>query len=297
MNTTLLQGRLGNQLFEYAFARAQSLADGRPCAMSEAPLAANGISNRLDCFRLSPDVQFVKAHRLTFGQRLALPLHARFIGGRERMLRHRREVMLKPLFARLGVFACEDGYTRPPRIIRGGNFLNIGFFQSERYFKDYKDVILDELQFRPEVKDAVRELALQITSSPEPTCLHVRLGDYVKNPLHGVADAAYYLRALAELKRLKPSATVFLFTDDVTLVRQQLHLDSSVTVIPSSVDEQQTMYLGSLCRNFLISNSSFSWWMQYLSQSDEKLVIAPSRWYAKPCPCDIFLKDWVLLDV
>ena len=180
---------------------------------------------------------------------------------------------------------------------KGRNMINVGYFQSEKYFNDFKDVILNELQFKDYVKDSVKEIASIIENSVEPTCLHIRLGDYVKNPLHGVADAAYYRRALAELKRRKPNTTIFLFSDNIELVKSELALDDTVNYIPSDVDDQQTMYLGSLCHNFVISNSSFSWWMQYLSRQNDKLVIAPSRWYAKPCPCDIYMKNWVIVDV
>lgn len=57
------------------------------------------------------------------------------------------------------------------------------------------------------------------------------------------------------------------------------------------------MYLGSLCKNFIIPNSGFSWWMQYLFNKEDRLVIAPSRWYAKECRCDIYQDFWKILDV
>lgn len=296
MNITLLQGRLGNQLFEYAFARSLSLALGQKCVLSEAPLRAKNISNRLDCFVLSPDIEFVMNHKLTFSQRLALSFYSRHIEGKSRMQKYALEQKYRNILSLGGVFVCENGYITPPKC-KGRNMINVGYFQSEKYFGDYKDTILEELQFKDSVKDSVKEIADNIKKSVEPTCLHIRLGDYVKNPLHGVADAAYYRRALAELKNRKPNATIFLFSDNVELVKSELALDDMVIYIPSDIDDQQTMYLGSLCHNFVISNSSFSWWMQYLSRYKEKLVIAPSRWYAKLCPCDIYMKDWIIVDV
>ena len=91
MNITLLQGRLGNQLFEYAFARSLSLSLGQKCVFSEAPLRARNISNRLDCFVLSPDVKFVTNHKLTFCQRLALSFYSRCIEGKSRMQKYTLE--------------------------------------------------------------------------------------------------------------------------------------------------------------------------------------------------------------
>lgn len=297
--TTLLQGRLGNQLFIYAFARAISLASGAKCVLSEASLTSKHITNRLDCFVLSSDVQFVPQHHLSFFQKLGLSIYARLISPKERMTRFELEQKYRTLLSHMGLFLCEDGYIQPPKaeVYAKKDMLNIGYMQSEKYFAPYKKQILDELTFRPEIKVSCKALADVITSATEATCLHVRLGDYVKNPLHGVADAAYYRRALDHLKQLKPDATIFVFSDNIDLVRQELNLDASVHYIPSNVDDQQTMYLGSLCHNFVISNSSFSWWMQYLSRRDDRLVLAPSRWYARPCPCDIYQDFWTIEEV
>lgn len=305
MNTiTLLQGRLGNQLFEYAFARAQYFHNGGgKCILSEYPLTSRGITNRLDAFKLSESACFVKEIPYSFMQRSALSLYARLLDSQSRNRKRKLEERFRSFFMRAGVFFCENGYLVPPGFQPGDDIrmpdtmLNIGYFQSEKYFAPYRDQILAELTFKEAIQESVSSLADQIQSSKEPTCLHIRLGDYVKNPLHGVADAAYYRRALKELRRRKPSATIFLFSDNIELVKKELELGDDIHFIPSEVDEQQTMYLGSLCHHFVISNSSFSWWMQYLSRNENRLVLAPSRWYAVPCPCDIYQDNWVLLEV
>ena len=55
-------------------------------------------------------------------------------------------------------------------------------------------------------------------------------------------------------------------------------------------------------KNFIISNSTFSWWCQYLSRNDKKVVIAPSRWTNDSYKengevIDIYEDNWVLVDV
>lgn len=293
--TTLLQGRLGNQMFIYAYARALSLRTGGSCVLSESSLKSHNITNRLDCFNLSEDVKFIPSHELSFFQKMGLRFHARFVATvNDRITRHNLEKKYRSLFSFCNLFMCEDGYIPAPQ---EQDLLSIGYMQSEKFFADHKQTILNEFTFKEDLKDSVKVLAEEITSSMEATCLHVRLGDYVKNPLHGVADAAYYQRALKTLFKHHPNATIFVFSDNIELVKKELNLPESVHCIPAEVDEQQTMYLGSLCKNFVISNSSFSWWMQYLSRYDDKLVIAPSRWYARPCPCDIYLDNWIIEEV
>ena len=293
--TTLLQGRLGNQMFIYAYARALSLRTGGRCVLSESSLKSHNISNRLDCFCLSNDVKFIPSYELSFLQRIGLRFHAHCVSNsKDRIRNHNFEKRYRSLFSFCNLFMCEDGYIPAPS---NKNLLSIGYMQSEQFFADYKQTILNEFSFKKELKDSVKVFAAEISKATEPTCLHVRLGDYVKNPLHGVADAEYYKRALKTLAKHRPDASIFVFSDNIEIVRQELHLPDNAYYIPEDIDEQQTMFLATLCKNFVISNSSFSWWMQYLCKYEDKLVIAPSRWYARPCPCDIYLDNWILEEV
>ena len=49
------------------------------------------------------------------------------------------------------------------------------------------------------------------------------------------------------------------------------------------------------CKNFIMSNSSFSWWAQYLSKNKNKKVIAPYRWYNNDIRCDIYQDNWKII--
>ena len=51
------------------------------------------------------------------------------------------------------------------------------------------------------------------------------------------------------------------------------------------------------CKHFIIGNTTFGWWAQYLCTNPEKIVMAPSRWYGTPVPCDIYQDNWTLIEV
>ena len=60
------------------------------------------------------------------------------------------------------------------------------------------------------------------------------------------------------------------------------------------------MWLMSLCKNNILSNSSFSWWASFLNKNLEKIVISPSIWFGDSGPKfydDIFEKNWIKIKV
>ena len=45
-----------------------------------------------------------------------------------------------------------------------------------------------------------------------------------------------------------------------------------------------------------MSNSSFSWWAQYLSDNEDKIVVAPPIWMPNDFVSDIYMDNWTILD-
>lgn len=53
------------------------------------------------------------------------------------------------------------------------------------------------------------------------------------------------------------------------------------------------------CKHFIIANSTFSWWASWLSESDNKIVIAPTKWYKEKKINKnaevLILNDWIAM--
>ena len=90
----------------------------------------------------------------------------------------------------------------------------------------------------------------------------------------------------------------YIFSDDPTWVKQNLRLGVEHTYIDHNHgdDSYNDMRLMSICKHHIIANSSFSWWGAWLNSRDDKIVIAPKRWFNKPIDTqDLIPTGWMLI--
>lgn len=166
-----------------------------------------------------------------------------------------------------------------------------GYFQNERYFGDVGMEIRKHFRLTPDesmLSAETRLLADEIRTAGG-TCLHVRRGDYVSNPIaarhHGVCGLEYYRRGLEKLRSLGSSVRVFVFSDDSAWCHENFKPADGFTVVGQEHAGPRAsthLWLMTLCQHFLIANSSFAWWAAWLGQDSNKIVIRPSRWFRAP---------------
>jgi hypothetical protein len=149
----------------------------------------------------------------------------------------------------------------------------IGYFQSEKYFINRRDEILK--LFEPDCK--FNNNINKYSNLFENISLHVRRGDYVKlySRIHPPQSVKYYYEALDVLpKNLK----VLVFSDDLEWCRCNFIGDRFIFI--NEID-YISLYIMSKMKYHIISNSTFSWWGAWLSQNENKIVIAPKKWFGE----------------
>jgi hypothetical protein len=180
-----------------------------------------------------------------------------------------------------------------------------GFFQSSRDFNDVSGEIRALFDPHPIIKSVVatKYADLLRDAATDGCVVHIRRTDYLTGanaPIHAVCDKAWYARALAEMDRVRSGRPThyLVFSDDLDWCRSQADLWTGRHV--TFVDERNdcvTLHLMSHFRNFVISNSSFSWWATWL-QPTAKTVVAPARWFGKGGPQDwedVYEPEWIRL--
>ncbi len=175
-----------------------------------------------------------------------------------------------------------------------------GYWQSEKYFIEFTDIIRNEFSYKLPLSDENNEIAKHI-SQVNAVSLHVRRGDYItnaKNAYIGVCSLDYYQLAIEYIKRKIENPTFFVFSDDIDWVKDNLVVGAKSVFINHNkgAESYNDMRLMSLCKHHIIANSSFSWWGAWLNKNPEKIVIAPKQWFASDIKNnDLVPINWISL--
>ena len=294
-----LKGGLGNQMFEYAFAVALS----NKCN-DEICLDLSGISNEthnvysLNHFNIG-DVKKVNCSKLPITKKISLKI-INFIlsrvGNKNAKTRYNLEKKYQKKFNKFGLYICSDGYIDMNSCKSKVKYAD-GYFQSEKYFKEYSSQIKDIFQVKTPKMKKNNELFSKIKNS-NSACIHIRRGDYTKFTNHLVCTIDYYKKGMKILKEKFPDIQFFIFSDDINWVKENIKFDYDVNYVEGNNPNYEELRLMYTCKHFVISNSSFSWWAQYLSNNKDKVVVAPSKWFNNSNQVsDIMMDEWIKIDV
>ncbi|MFI3240217.1 MAG: alpha-1,2-fucosyltransferase [Bacteroidales bacterium] len=176
-----------------------------------------------------------------------------------------------------------------------------GYWQSYRYFEDIEQIVREQFSFKKPLTERNRECATKIEAT-ESVSIHIRRGDYTKSRrwhnIGSICNSDYYNWAMASINASIPDAVYFVFSDDIQWVRENLNIPNA-TYIDWNVGaaSHNDLRLMSLCKHNIIANSSFSWWGAYLNNNEDKIVIAPSKWYRDTPTPNLLPPSWVTIPI
>jgi hypothetical protein len=189
----------------------------------------------------------------------------------------------------------ESGFHYSPIPKLDGNIKLIGHFQSEKYFIDHRDEVLDLFEIDNGTKEKLLERYSHIIN--QDTCsIHIRRGDYLNiQNHHPIQPIEYYENAI---KIVGEEKHFVIFSDDIKWCEENFNFLKNKTFISGNKDYED-LYLMSMCRNNIIANSTFSWWGAWLNTNENKQVIIPSKWFgisnSHLNTNDLYCKNWIIL--
>lgn len=298
----ILKGRIGNQLFMYAFAKEiqKKLCEAdTEIIIDDTDVLNLKWENSLLNYDL-PNVRFVHNRKELFSPRwfikfLILRFAERIVSFKaDYMQRFSREKRLKIILEKIGIILCENGYMEF-NIKNKKTYLLSGYFQSKDYFKDTGD----ELKKIFSLEENLIYPNLKMLCENNSVCISVKVEHNVGSSLYAVCGKEYWKEAIEYITEQIENPVFFVCSDDVEYVRNNLIDCSKYKVLFQDKNEPVYKSLAAMsrCKHFIIGNTSFGWWAQYLSKNLNKITIAPNQWMLVKMPIDLYESTWTLIDV
>lgn len=203
-----------------------------------------------------------------------------------------------PLWRRRHIYT-EKPYSFDADVFKIDNVILKGYWQSDKYFGDIREILLEEL-----IPDFayVSEYCKDMCEKIEQCCsvsVHIRRGDYLieqnREQRDGICTERYYQRAMDMLRNKCKGKHVhfYFFSDDMKWVKQN-YAGNDVSYVDTNNDAPyEEIWLMSRCKHNIIANSSFSWWGAWLNCNEKRMVIAPSSWKNGQTIENIYCADWI----
>lgn len=151
-----------------------------------------------------------------------------------------------------------------------------GYWQTEKYFKDYRSDILKmfipNYPLSTECKEYIKKVQ-QCNS----VAVHVRRGDYVN--LGICLDQSYYHQAILKMEERIETPQYFIFSDDIEYAKQLFKGKNGYFTYVQYQSENATiedLFIMKSCKHIVMANSSYSWWAAWLNDNPDKIVIHPN---------------------
>lgn len=286
MITSSLFGGLGNQMFIYAMVKAMALRNNTNFAFNQ----KYGFEK--------DDLYKRKLALLDFN--LKLPSSSvqvyDYPGGR-----YIRKISRGLGFNLLNPKCTFIKESRPFRFheellyLRNKNVYLEGYWQSEKYFKDFTDIIKKDFQIKKNFSSDVYEELDQIRElGDRAVMLGVRRYQESLSAPGGVLNEAYYNKAMEIIASKITSPVFFVFSQDKVWVQKHLSSKYELIYIHTKEGDDRAiddLFLMENFKYYIISNSSFYWWGAWLSNSDTKLVIAPDNFINPDSVCS----NWLII--
>ena len=168
-------------------------------------------------------------------------------------------------------------------ITKYNTLLMKGYYQSELYFHSSEEI---RNLFTPE--EGIRNYLKRVTDmatrypglfadSNDACFLGVRRGDYIKHSnTHNPCGMDYYKKAM----NIIPATKYYVASDDMAWCKA--HFVGDQYVFFDIQDDLIQLFVGCLFNKYIIGNSSYHWWMSFLSVNENPTIVAPDKWHLGP---------------
>lgn len=301
-------GRCGNQMFQYAFAKRLAQIQNDEITINFAHLCSylmqedESFCDELCNFVASENYYKINENKnlvYLYGSKRQKRIYriyrmVRKFYGRLGIEPHRADSQFRTILAKYGIFV-DCLYRKKPflmKYIREKNMFAKGYFEDPMYLEPIRKEL--SVEFKPLELPLSKNIEFyRKIAKRNSVCVSFRKWEVGGRD---ICDEKYYQRAFRYMLENVERPQFVVFSNDIDWVKDNFDLPEGCLFEDGTDPVWEKVRMMSNCKHFIISNSTFAWWVQYLGQSDDKIVISPKKWFDNEKKQDILiLKEFVKL--
>ena len=281
-----LSNEVGNQMFMYASAYAISKELNRSLYIDNetAFLLKKNVSKfGLNSFEITSEIA---PENLKF-KNLSGYIKRKFLINTETLRKRKMFYIEKKNKDKISKFS--NNYTN---INFNNNLFLEGHFESEKYFKNYKDEIINEFKFKnintlnksPYFADINKENSVSFCIRQNRFTEGIGQNtsqNKEKSWKFTLEQINYINKATNYIKSKVSNPRFFLWSNDFSNITKdkfyfnykEVKLNNDIGIVDRRI---QSLYLLTHCNHFIVTTSTFNWWGAWLSKAKNKMILRPS---------------------
>lgn len=259
-----INGGLGNQMFQYSFAKYWAIKKNVLLGVNLDSYKGNNIDslNRRVMHLQDFNTQFKIVNSNKIGDYL-------FITGNKFIDDY---FLLKLKFLHKKAFFEGQNISKLKKV---KDVCLVGHFIRDyiNYIQEIKPVLKKEFTLKD--KSRILKLLNKIKKG-NSVSIHVRRGDLIRIRNTKVLDRDYYKKAIKIVNKNTKGLNYYVFSDDMEWCKKNFSFLKNVFFVEgNSVSED--FELMKSCKHNIMANSTLSWWATYLNKNKNKIIIQPKH--------------------
>jgi hypothetical protein len=259
-----LFGGLGNQMFQYAFAKNIEISKKKKIYF---------VNDMSESFKVKRDPKILEK---SFTIKTNVVSSNKFKGNFFFYNRFFRKVLYNFNFFQSS-FVNESNLSRADF---SKNLYFHGYWQNYKYFEENFYILRKEFSFIKK-KDKNLSFFKNKILNCNSTSIHFR---HREDSILKKIDISFYSKAIKLIRTKEKNTIFFIFSDDIDLAKiffNSNFKNNNFIFVEKITNPHNDMHLMSLCKNNIIVESTFSLWASLLNNNSNKLIIYPNNYLKK----------------
>jgi hypothetical protein len=154
-----------------------------------------------------------------------------------------------------------------------------GYWQNLEFFDENRKDLINQFQIK-KISVKYKNFLSKINRTRNSVAIHFRFYTKIRNEdlYHGNLDVNYYDKAINLIKKKIKDPFFYIFSNSSNSMIKNLNFGNSGFEIVKGFKNFEDLISISNCKHQIISNSTFSWWGAWLNQNQHKVIIVPNKW-------------------